>query len=859
MAEEFEDFLKDFFDEAEEHLDTLNQTLLEVEKEISAGSADSEKINTMFRAVHTIKGMAGMVNLDNIHKFSHKFEDLLGALRRGDVKLSSNIMDLLFECVDALKVMIFEAKNQEDLGMDYDSIMKKIDDVLGAVREVKEEKKEEKEEKVHIELDFEWDQERYPFDPRAAEAVKDAISQDKYIYVVEKEVQKDISEEKLEKLPIFDEIAEIGDFITFFPPYEEFKKATTDTIVLKILFSSDKGMDEVKEHLFDPVKVVREKKAVEEAPQKEEAAPEVMVDEEMLKEFITGAEELLEELDLNLLELEKDPENMEVVNAIFRAAHTLKGTAGMFGFENVVELTHKMENLFDEIRNGRLSVTEEVMDTFFKALDKVKLMVENIKAGKGDRDVPIDEDVKAIESIIKGEKVEKPVEKPKEEVKVEAPSEKKAEEKKEAPPPPKAGAPPKQQPPKPKMKVTSETIRVDIEKLDKLLNLVGEFVMDAAMFNQVAIDLKKKYPAEPLVQKLEETCQIFGRHMSEIQEVAMSVRMIPIGHAFNRFPRVVRDLSKAFGKEIDLIISGEETELDKTLVEEIGDPLVHLIRNSIDHGIEPPEEREKLGKPRRGRIWLRAYHEGNNIVIEVEDDGRGIDIEKVRKKAIEKGLISPEAELSEKEIINLIFEPGFSTAERITDISGRGVGMDVVKKNITKLKGTVDIETEKGKGTKVTVRLPLTLAIVQTLLVKVREEIFAIPLSSVIENIRLSEDMIQYIEGRKMINLRGDLLPLVDLERLFRLEEKKERVLYNTNGGVEENSGKKFVVIVGIAEKRLGLIVDSLIMQQEVVIKSLGKLLQHIPGIAGGTIMGDGRISLIVDIGEIVSEARRTR
>ncbi len=282
-----------------------------------------------------------------------------------------------------------------------------------------------------------------------------------------------------------------------------------------------------------------------------------------------------------------------------------------------------------------------------------------------------------------------------------------------------------------------------------------------------------------------------------------------------------------------------------------------MIRNSVDHGIEPPEEREKIGKPRVGTIKLSAHHEGNHIVITIEDDGRGIDPEKIRRKAIEKGLINEDDVLTKKEILNLIFEPGFSTAEKVTNISGRGVGMDVVKKNITKLKGIVDIESELGKGTTVIIKLPLTLAIIQVLMVQVEGEIFAIPLPSIIETIRISKDEIQIIEGYEMITLRDSVLPITRLKEIFRLEEKQlNKSLAFHNEMEEELTNKFFVVIVGLAEQRLGLIVDRLITQQEVVIKSLGNLLKNVKGVAGATILGNGRVALILDIGEVMEDAK---
>ena len=345
-------------------------------------------------------------------------------------------------------------------------------------------------------------------------------------------------------------------------------------------------------------------------------------------------------------------------------------------------------------------------------------------------------------------------------------------------------------------------------------------------------------------QALAEATQQIDLMTTELQLAVMKTRMVKIGKVFNRFPRVIRDLSKMTGKKVRLEIFGEETELDKTLIEEINDPLVHMVRNSVDHGIEPPEEREKLGKDPTGTITLSAEQEGNNIIISIEDDGRGIDPEKIKAKAIEKGIITPEkaAEMNRNDILNLIFAPGFSTAQKVSNVSGRGVGMDVVKTNVTKLRGVINIETEPGKGSKFIIKLPITLAIIQGLLVKIDTEIVVIPLNTVIEVVRVNRKDIYSIGQSEVINLREMVIPLVDLkDSLYRRGESEKRDWH-------------YIVIVGIAEKRFGLKVDKLLGQEEIVIKSLGKYLGNIKGIAGSTIMGDGTVVMIADIADIVTQ-----
>lgn len=386
------------------------------------------------------------------------------------------------------------------------------------------------------------------------------------------------------------------------------------------------------------------------------------------------------------------------------------------------------------------------------------------------------------------------------------------------------------------------TIRVETARLDNLINLVGEMVITRTRLVKISNDLKDHYQADSMIGDLNETNIYLGRLMSDLQESVMRLRMVPVGTVFSRFPRLIRDFCRKTGKKIDLVIKGEETELDKTVIELIGDPLTHLLRNSVDHGLETPEARIAAGKKETGTITLDAYHEGNHIAIIISDDGQGLDLEKIYQVAVKKGLISTRDELPEREIANLIFLPGFSTADKITDISGRGVGMDVVKKALNSLGGLIDIKTSKGEGTSFIIRLPLTLAIIQALLVEVSNEVYAVPLSSVLETLLIKRADIKSVGGIPMVQLRGNTLPLISLAEKFNLREKAN--------GHEET----FVVVVGLGDKAIGLIVDELQGQQEIVIKSLGDFLNNLPGIAGATILGDGQVTLILDIGSLIQD-----
>ena len=394
-----------------------------------------------------------------------------------------------------------------------------------------------------------------------------------------------------------------------------------------------------------------------------------------------------------------------------------------------------------------------------------------------------------------------------------------------------------------------QTIRVDVKRLDHLMNLIGELVLAKNRLMKINVDVEERYEGEEFLEELNQVVSIVSLVTTDLQIAVMKTRMLPVGKVFNKFPRMIRDLSRELSKDIDLVISGEETELDKSIVEEIGDPLVHIIRNSCDHGIETPEIRRGKGKDDKGTINLKAYNEGNQIVIQIDDDGKGLDVEMLKRHSLEKGVITEkEADnLSDKEAFALIFRPGFSTAAAVTSVSGRGVGMDVVKTNIEKLNGIIDIESELGKGTSIKLKIPLTLAIIQALLVGVQEEYYAIPLASVLETVRISKDEIYTVEGRSVMRLRHDVLSLVHIGDIFEVE----RIL--------DANEHAYVVVLGLGTSKLGLIVDTLVGQEEIVIKSMGDYLKGIDGVAGATIRGDGGVTLIVDVVALMEMARTVK
>lgn len=573
---------------------------------------------------------------------------------------------------------------------------------------------------------------------------------------------------------------------------------------------------------------------------------------EILESFIVESNEIIEKLGQDLLALEKNPTDAELHNVIFRAVHTLKGTSSFLGFEQTTVLAHHFEDVLNKIRRGELTVTSEKMDAMFEAYDLLKVLMERIEA-RNSESLDISAILQKLRAIAAAPDM--PV--------AAAVIEKKIEEAKarvESPAREEQGAAPRPSAPEQDNSVTTEsvaaqavaaaaqsksadsTIRVDVMRLDALMNLVGELVLGRNRLSQVTHQMSEQYDGLQVTRELTETNSHIDFITTELQMAVMKTRMVPIAKVFNKLPRLIRELAKEMGKEIELRMVGEETELDKSLIEELNDPLIHLLRNSADHGVELPDERTTKGKPAKGIVTVRAEHEGNHIVISVEDDGKGMDPEKLKSKAIEKGMLTEAQarEMTTAEAFNLIFAPGFSTAQKVTNVSGRGVGMDVVRTNVQKLKGTIHIESEMNVGSKMIIKLPLTLAIIQALLVEADKEIFSVPLDSVFEVVRIECKEIASINGREVIRLRNTVLPLARLSG----------VLGSHSNG--KHAEWMYIVVVGLAEKRLGIIVDSLLGQKEVVIKSMGDYLGNIRGIAGSTILGDGRVIMIVDIGELM-------
>lgn len=655
-------------------------------------------------------------------------------------------------------------------------------------------------------------------------------------------------------------------------------------------------------------------------------------------EFIAEAEEILEVISKNLLTMEESQDRLsphpDIINAIFRGVHTLKGIAGMMGFNNITELSHTLENMLDAMRMGKLTLTSVVIKLLFESTDMLRKLIENVSRDGNDNidtsrllsdivnilkkkpeaaaahkleeldldanvlkvlteyenhrleenlrlganifeitagfsletfdkdlnqinsmvsgfgevittlpssgsspDIGIEfkliigtkEDLNYVTSILSGANVKiREIKYQKKNEKIKSGGEHEEAQAAESPS---------------SVKSLSMTVRVNINRLDRLLNIVGELVLNKAVITHISKNLRAVEGFSEWAIELEKAARTLDKKLNELQEGLMEVRMVPLNNLFDRLTRMARKLSRESGKIIDIRIFGEETELDRLMIEEIADPLMHIVRNSVDHGIETQEDRIKSGKNEIGTIKLSAMQKGGHVVIEVEDDGSGINIKRVKDIAVEKGFIALNSSLTEKEAIDLLFTPGFSTSKVVTEVSGRGVGLDVVRKNLIKLNGTIDIETKEKAGTRFIITLPLTLMILKALIVQIANDIFALPINSVSESLMITKRDIQTVEGREVIQLRERTLPILRLEDAFDMKSK------------DVNPDSMYVVVVGSANRKIGFVVDALLGQQEIVIKSLGKILSGIQGVAGATELGNRKTVLVLDVAALIEES----
>jgi len=551
---------------------------------------------------------------------------------------------------------------------------------------------------------------------------------------------------------------------------------------------------------------------------------------EIVGEFILESKELLEIATADMLAFEKEGSD-ELINNVFRGIHTIKGTSSFLNFNNLSRLAHVSEDLLGKIKKKEIEPRKEVIDSLLKSFDMMKMILENIET-RGDDQVDIEEILRMLEDISKGgspaggqigemDETQSVSEEEKEEGIIAHKDQEKFTQRKRA-------------------QREEQTIRIDVKKLDDLMNLVGELVLGKNRLMVLSQSARVSGLSEQVIENLSEVTNYIELVTNELQLSVMKARLVPISRVFSKIPRMVRELCNEFKKEVELEIKGEETELDKSLIEVLHDPMVHIVRNSIDHGIETPEERVAKGKMRKGLLSISARNEGNHIIIEVFDDGKGIDTKAIKEKVKEKGLIGEEElnSMSEKEIMNLVFLPGLSTAKTVTKVSGRGVGMDVVKTNIERLNGQVCIDSEFGRWTKLTLKLPLTLAIMKSLVIEKDGELYAVPLNTVVELVKAKEEDIKFVDKKEVLVLRDRVIPVLDLSYAF-----------GRNGS---KNGRGYLVICNVDDKSVAVKVDHVVGQEEVVIKPLGEFLGNVGGIGGATIRGDGRVILILDISSLI-------
>lgn len=721
------DLVGGFLREATEYLNSAEEDLLGLEE----AQERTDRIDGIFRSFHTIKGVASFLEFRKIHRFAHGYENLLESTRSGTLAIHEGVTDHILAGIDALRTMLKFVERSLEEG--------------------------------------EW--------------IPDDVDEEPYLQEIDRLLNEDQSSEQPEV------------------PQGEW------------------GSDGPEED------VVCEK---EETLPPEDSMPEYLEDPELVRDFLEEAGEHLQSVEQHLILWEDEPENSEHVDTIFRGFHTIKGVAGFLNLQDIQHTSHEFENLLDEVRSGERELSRQLIDLILRGVDGLRAMTGALEESlaRGEH-VPHDVDLDALLNLeaSMGESQDETQRssgvngKPSEG----GPDREPQSEKAEADPKPSGKAS--------KSRDTGGAIRVETEKMDYLIDMVGELVITQNMVSQ------NELVRESGDKRLQGDMAQLKRITSTLQNIAMSLRMIPIGATFRRMKRIVRDLSRKSGKDIRLQLSGEQTEIDRNMVEELYDPLVHMIRNSCDHGIESPERRKAAGKSEHGTIYLNAYHEGGNVVIEVSDDGAGLDRGAILAKATERGMVQPDEELKDKEVFDLILQPGFSTAKSVTDVSGRGVGMDVVRRTIENMRGQVEISSNPGEGTTFHIKLPLTLAIIDGVIVGVGKERYVLPTLSVEQSVQPQQSDYNFIAGRgETIRIRDELFPLIRLHQIFDVETN---VISPWEG---------IIVLAHTGEKRVALLVDALVDKQEIVIKSMGEQLQSLPGVSGGAILGDGTVGLILDI-----------
>ncbi|ASJ02873.1 chemotaxis protein CheA [Thermococcus profundus] len=778
--EDMSQYIEEFLADARDRIDSISNAVLKLEDAVKKGdeAAKKESIDQIFRDAHTLKGTAATMGFMKLSETAHKMENLFDAIRNGVVEATPEVVDLVLEFIDAIETMVDNIEETGSEGdVDISEIFAEADKLLKGYTRKKKEGAESKKAEESPPETAEAPEEKEA--PKEAPQPLEVGGGNEYLIKVI--FHPDAQLKGVRAFLILNDLEERGDVLETKPDRKIIEDGSAEENELEFRVRTEFSPEEiekvitrhpeVKEVVITPIGGGSAEERAEEAPSEAPGGGKVKIK----------------------VILQKD--------APLKGIRSFLILQDLQGMGKVIETNPSR----DAIQNGEL-----IDGTYFEVVMIPQKSIDEIKAAVL-KHPDVEDVVIGGESAKEGEKTGETAGGTKPEKKPES----------------KASQPPKRE----KIKM-SKLIKVDVAHLDKLMNLVGELVINKGRLEQIAERLGDR--------ELIETLSTTSRLMTELQDEIMQMRLTPVAEVFNKFPRMVRSLARKEGKEVEFIMEGTEIEVDRTILDKLGDVLVHLLRNAIDHGIEPPEEREKLGKPRAGRLELIAKRERSHVVIIVRDDGRGIDPEKVKKKAIEKGLITPEqaAEMSKDEAINLIFLPGFSTAEKVTDVSGRGVGMDVVQDVIKALNGSISVKTEVGKGTTFTLKLPISMAIIQALLIKVQDETYAIPINNILETIEVKKDDLKTIGGKEVIVLRGEIIPLISLHELFNLPYPE--------------SEEFPAIIVDFGAQKIALRVDELLHKKDIVIKSLGKALSNLKGFAGATILGDGSVVLIVDINSLL-------
>lgn len=789
MSIDLSQFIATFLEESYEGLEIMESSLLDLD------SADEETINTIFRAAHSIKGGAGTFGFNEVADFTHVVETLLDELRSGKQPVTPPLVNLLLEAVDCIKALLEAAQDGPEAdAAQIKSVHSRLESSLGGGSPETEEAVEE------------------PVSALVAgeDCNSQPVSTGVPCWNIRFIPNPDLMQSGHEPAFMFEALGELGE-LTVEPDLQRFPATLAELnsemlyISWNLTLVSDCSEDEVQE-IFE------------------------WVEDDCELHITAGTVEPPKGWKISFA---PKPELLQTGNEpifMFEALSELGELSVEVDLSKLPKLAELVaDNLYISWQLTLKSecTEEDVAEVFEWVEDECLLEISPLGGSAGVVEVSQSPEQVAVSETAPAQtaSAQAPVTAPPAEPEVAA----------AAPAPAVAAAPAR----KPKPAVESSSIRVDTDKIDALINRVGELVITQAMLSQVGEELAEI--AGSKIERLQAGLEQLERNTRDLQEDVMRVRMLPISFVFNRFPRLVHDVSGKLGKKVELVITGEQTEIDKTVMEKIGDPMVHLIRNSLDHGLETPDERTAAGKPESGRVELNAYHQGGFIVIDIIDDGRGLNTERIRQKALENGLIAEDNQLTEQEINELIFRPGFSTADAVSDLSGRGVGMDVVRRNIESLGGHVSVKSEAGYGSTFSVSLPLTLAILDGQLVSVNEQTYIIPLVSIVETIQADSSAMSSIAGEnKLLHFRDEYIPLINLRALFRLPK------------LVASDDKSLIAIVENGGKKVGVVVDDLYGQQQVVIKSLEVNFKRIEGFAGATILGDGSVALILDIAGLI-------